>query len=81
MTKTNLMTGYIKLFRSLKQKGWYKRSDYVHLWLHLLMSANHKENEFMFSGRVVMLKPGQFLTGRKALSQQTGINESKIERI
>lgn len=75
------MTGYIKLFRSLKEKGWYKRSDYVHLWLHLLMSANHKENEFMFSGRVVMLKPGQFLTGRKALSQQTGINESKIERI
>lgn len=63
------------------KKGWYKRSEYFHLWHHILYRANHKEVEIMFNGKNIKLKAGQFITGRKALSLETGINESKIERI
>lgn len=74
-------TGYIRIFRSIMDKGWYKDSECVALWLHLLLKANHKGAEFMHGFSIVKLKPGQFVTGRKALSLETGIGESKIERI
>jgi len=77
----NYSSGWIKVYRSLYKKGWYKRSDYIHLWIHLLFKASHKEIEFMFNGKNIKIKPGQFITGRKALNLETGINESKIERI
>jgi hypothetical protein len=79
--QSNYGTGWIKLFRSLQYKGWYKKSDYVHLWIHILIRSNHKGIELMFGGKNIKLNPGQFVTGRKSLSSETGINESKIERI
>ena len=73
--------GYIQLHRRLLNKGFYKRSEYVHLWIHLLLRANHAETEFLFHGKTIKLKPGQFVTGRKVLSAETGIQETTIERI
>ena len=77
----NYSTGWIKSYRSTIKKGWYKKSEYFHLWHHLLYKANHEGIEFMFAGENVILKPGQFVTGRKVLSEETGIHESKIERL
>lgn len=77
----NYGTGYIKLYRSLSNKGWYKKSDYLHLWIHLLLKANHRDNEFFWNGKNINVKSGQFITGRTKLALETGINESKIERI
>lgn len=79
--QSNYLTGYIKLFRSLKNKGWFKKSDYVHLWIYILIQATHKQTEFFFNGENMILRPGQFVTGRKIINSDTGINESKIERI
>jgi len=79
--QSNYQCGYIKLFRSLKNKGWYKKSDFVHLWIHILIKANHKQTEFWFNGKNIILEPGQFVTGRTILHNETGIHESKIERI
>ena len=73
--------GWIKLYRKIQGKGYYKKSKYVHLWVHLLLKANHKENEFMWNDKMTIIKQGQLLTGRKQLSDETGINESSIERI
>lgn len=72
--------GWVPVPRVIMEKGWYKDSEYVHLFLHLILRANHKHAEFMFNGAIHKLKRGQFLTGRKQLSAETGINESKIER-
>ena len=55
-------------------------SSYVHLWVHLLLSANHKPKEFMFNGKIIVIKEGQLLTGRKQLSMATGLSESMVER-
>ena len=66
-------TGYIKIYRSLKSKGYYKDSQYIHLWVHLLMCATYQEKEYLFNGKIEYLKPGQFITGRQRLSKDTGI--------
>ena len=73
--------GWVKMYRKILNKGWYKKSHYVHLWNHLLLKANHQDNEFWFNGKNMIVKKGQFITGRKKLNMETGINESKIERI
>jgi hypothetical protein len=77
----NWLTGYVRLYRSLENKAWYKKSEYVHLWIHLFIKATRKDREDWFAGEPITLKPGQFITGRKKLASETGIQESKIERI
>lgn len=77
----NYKTGYIKLYRSLKNKGYYTDSHYVHLWVHLLIRANHLGKEFLFNNELIKIKPGQFVTGREKLSFETGIKQWKIEKI
>ena len=73
--------GHISIHRKLMDAFFYKDSRYLHLWLHLLLKANWKDNEILFQGKVLTIKRGQFLTSRKQLAKETGINESKVERI
>ena len=76
------MSGWIKLHRKFCEKAFYsKDSEKVHLWVHLLMSANHSGKEELLGGKPFFCASGQFTTGRKQLSRETGISESKIERI
>jgi hypothetical protein len=79
--EVEMNNGYIKLYRCLREKGYYKDSEAVHLWVHLLMLASHKEKEYMFNDKLHILNPGQFITGRKSLAKETGISESKCERL
>lgn len=76
-----MKNGWIKLHRKILDKGYYKKSHYIHLWIHLLLKANHKKQEFMWNKEIIIIKEGQLLTGRKQLSQETGINEGTIENI
>ncbi len=75
------MSGWISIHRKLKESSVYSDSQAVHLWLHLLLTANHKPNQFVMNGKLITVDRGQLLTGRKALSTATGINESKIQRL
>jgi hypothetical protein len=71
--------GYIKLFRAFHDWYGYGSSKRVHLWIELLLLSTHKEIPMLFSGKPILLKPGQFITGRKSLSATTKISESYIE--
>lgn len=73
--------GFVKIHRSVEDKGYYKKSEYLHLWVHLILKANHQPREAWFDGKNTIVKRGQLITGRKMLSEQTGIHESKIVRI
>ena len=76
------MEGWIKLHRKIAEKSFYKKdSESVHLWIHLLICANRSEREEQLGGKKIICNPGQFTTGRKQLSKDTGISESKIERL
>lgn len=73
--------GYIKIFRTFKNNIFYKNSEAVHLWLHLLFSASYEDNIFYYNNTKIKLKRGQLITGRKKLALETGISESKIFRL
>jgi hypothetical protein len=73
--------GWVAIHRKLRNKGYYNNSQYVHLWVHLLLCASHTPKEFLWNGEMKVIERGQFITGRKTMSQETGIPETTIERI
>jgi len=68
------MAGWIKLHRSLIDWEWYNDANTCRLFIHLLLRANHKPKKW----RGKTIEAGQLLTGRKALSAQTGLSEQQI---
>ena len=74
------MAGWIKLHRKLIQTSFYKDSQTVHLAIHLLMKANHREVKVIFNNEEVSINRGSLITGRHALSKEIGIQESTVYR-
>jgi len=75
------MNGYIKLHRKLLENPLMKKPTWAWLWVVLLLKTNHEDNTFIFNGETITIKRGQFLTGRKQLSRDSGIPETTIEDI
>lgn len=76
------MEGWIKFHRKILDNPIVcKDSDYFAVWCYLLLNATHTEYDAMFKGERITLKPGQLLTGRKSISKQFKIDESKVKRI
>ncbi len=73
--------GYIKLYRQMWDKGWSKHPNYVAVWVYLLKEATHEPREYFWNGKTIVLQEGEFITGRKKISEETGVNESSVERI
>ena len=68
------MSGWIKLHRQFLDWEWYGDINASRLFLHLLLRANHEDKKWCGQ----MVKRGQILTGRKALSEETGLSEKMI---
>lgn len=66
--------GWIKIHRKLLDWEWYTYSEMVHLFIHLIVSASHRNKRW----QGVDVKRGQLITGRKKLSVETGISEQTI---
>ena len=49
----------------------------IGFWALLLLKANHKEN---YTKDGILIRRGSFKTGRKTLSTESGLSESKVER-
>ena len=76
------MEGWIKIHRKMLDNPIIgKDSDYLSVWIYLLLNATHKEIPALFKGKRITLKQGQLITGRKSMSDKLKISESKIYRI
>lgn len=75
------MDGWISVHRKIQEKSWYRDSEYVHVWLHLLLNANHTDKKMWVNGREIELKRGQLITSRKSISEKTGVQQQKCYRI
>lgn len=74
--------GWVKTPRDvLDNPVVWKDPEHVAVWLYLYLSATHKEIPAIFGGSCIKLKPGQVITGRKAIAAHTGVNEHKVRRI
>ncbi|MBP1312289.1 DNA-binding MarR family transcriptional regulator [Paenibacillus sp. 1182] len=76
------MDGWIKLHRkTLDNPVVCKDSDFLAVWMYLLMNATHKEQPAVFAGEKITLQPGQLITGRKKIAERFNIHESKVQRV
>lgn len=64
------MEGWIKLHRQMTKWEWYKDSNTFKLFIHLLLLANHEENQWQ--GQAI--KRGQLITSINHLSEECGIS-------
>lgn len=65
---------WIKLFRKLKEWGWYTDPHTFRLYMHLLLTVNFEEKEW----RGIVVLPGQRICGRKKLAEELDLTEQNI---
>jgi hypothetical protein len=68
------MQGWIKLHRKLIEWEWFHQPEMLLVFIYLLLKANHQDGNW----QGVPVKKGQLITGRKRLSEETGLSEQKI---
>jgi hypothetical protein len=66
--------GWVKIHRKFLEWGWYQTPNMVHLFIHLLLSANHKQKEW----QGMIIERGQLVTGLHSLKLQTGISTRSL---
>ena len=76
-------TGWIKIHRKIYDNPYASDPHWVALWVWMLCRATRTERRARIgkTTKTVTLQPGQFISGRKQMAKETGINESKINRI
>lgn len=74
--------GYIKLYRkALDNPVVMKDAEHLAVWVYLLLEARYRPQDAMFGGAKTTLRPGQLVTGRRKISLETRVTESKVQRI
>lgn len=73
--------GYLKLWRKIRDNPRMRDPHYLAVWITLLTEAAYKDRDVVFGGKRITLKPGQLITGRRQIAENTGVQESKVERI
>lgn len=72
--------GFTLLHRKIQETEFYRKdSQAVHLWVHLIMSANYTEAAVKTEYGVIQLQRGQFITGRNTLASETGIEPNRVQ--
>tara|TARA_R110000772_G_scaffold55614_1_gene126976 strand:+ start:757 stop:1458 length:702 start_codon:yes stop_codon:yes gene_type:complete len=69
-----MSTGWVKLHRQLLGWEWYNDVNTTRVFLHLLLVANHKDNNW----RGIEIKRGQRLTSVNALASETNLSIKNI---
>lgn len=72
--EVNMDTGWIKIYRSMANWGWYTDSPVKDLFLHLLLTANWVPG--VFRGRDI--SPGQKVTSVANLAAETGLSVKQV---
>ena len=74
--------GWFRMDREFFQDKLLSRdAEYLAVWCFLCANAAFKARSVVFAGKPVTLRPGQLITGRKAIAEATGVSESKVERV
>lgn len=68
------MSGWIKLHRKFLDWEWFNKSEAVHLFLYMLLKANHKDGKWQGFD----VKRGQFISSLGNISNATGLSVQVI---
>lgn len=72
-----IMSGWIKIHRKFLDWEWFNKSEAVHLFIYMLLKANHKEGKW----QGIDIKRGQFISSLGNISNATGISLQTIRTI
>lgn len=72
----NSTKNWLKLNRSILTSSVFDNPRLLKVWIWCLCKASHKEHDQLVGMQVVHLKPGQFIYGRKAASEELKIPAS-----
>lgn len=68
------MSGWIKLHRQIIEWEWYTDHNTFRVFLHLLLTANHKDKKY----KGMELKAGTIVTSRDLLAFATGLSVRQV---
>ena len=71
------MIGWIKIHRKFLEWEWFNKSEAVHLFIYMLLKANHKDGKW----QGIEVKRGQFISSLGNISNATGISIQTIRTI
>jgi DNA-binding transcriptional MerR regulator len=71
------MGGWIKIHRKFLDWEWFNKSEAVHLFMYLVLKANHKDGQW----QGIDIKKGQFVTSFGKISIDTGISLQTIRTL
>ena len=71
------MSGWIKIHRKFLEWEWFNKSEAVHLFMYMLLKANHKDGKW----QGIEVKRGQFISSLSNISNATGISIQTIRTI
>ena len=71
------MSGWIKIHRKFLEWEWFNKSEAVHLFMYMLLKANHKDGKW----QGIEVKRGQFISSLGNISNATGISVQTIRTI
>ena len=73
--------GFALIHRQFMDSKLYKDSQAVHLWLHLILKANHSPAVVDTELGEMLVSRGQMITGRPKLVSETFIPDNKIKSL
>ena len=76
----NRRSGFVLLYKSLKEVLFYRDPVRKALWLHLLLEAAHERCEVSFNGNRLLIQRGQVVGSARSLGEACGISEDSARR-
>lgn len=70
--------GWVKLHRKILDNPIFKNDKLFRVFIYLLLKASHTNHDQLIGDSIVSLKKGQWATGRKAISRDTGLTEQNV---
>lgn len=79
--RTNDGKGFALLHRKIMDVPFYKDAEAAHLWVHLLLRANHEQTLVSTDLGDVVCERGEFITGRNTLAMETGLTADRVKAL
>lgn len=80
-TPKSVGKGFALLHRKIMDVPFYKDPEAAHLWVHLLLRANHEQTLVSTDIGDVLCERGEFITGRNTLAFETGLEPDRVKSL
>lgn len=64
------LSDYIYLHRKITKSAVWENESLLKIWIWCLVRASYKDRQVVIGNQIVELKPGEFVTGRNAASEE-----------